>query len=571
MDVLEPACQLDDKLGDPRNSDLLFSFAQRVAEDEREHYPAEALSFLLQYGLHHLDVPTALGGKFHRLDQVGALLRVVARRDLTVAIAHAISFLGTAIVWIGGNDAQRHSFAKSVLDGERVSVALTEVESGSDLLNMMTNAEPVKNGYRLKGEKWLGNGFCCNRFILVYARTSDSGGPRDFSLFLFDKASKPEGFKTSSKIATLGVRGADVSGIRFDAILPNDARIGTEGSGFETVLKALQLTRTICGELSLGALETSLETVLRFATKRKVYGKTVIELPQSQKLLSETWAELLIADSLTGLVMRSMQIIPEQASVHSAVVKFFVPTMVEQAMTRLAMVYGARYYLRNNYEDGIFQKMYRDNLLISLFDGSTQVNLYSLSQQLRSVIAHTKQVDPPKWANRNLNLEEFNWNGLSLSAGGRSALFAGFDAGVGYLRGWLKGNTEKNVRNWIINQLNYLGIAKEKIVEDIKELSTMQQTLGDPKAFELSRRYCVLTAAASVLTDWWYNRDMLADTLSNPAVLALVLERISVKLGNTELIPSQCYKDTFSALLARRKRDGYSGLYRLGVVTQKTI
>lgn len=561
MDILKQAQSLECGLGDPRDPTQLFSFAQRVAEDEAQQYPADAFSALNQLNLHRHYVPVSLGGELRSFDQLGALLRVVARRDLTVAIGHAISFIGAMSVWLAGNDGQRQALADAMLSGECVSLALTEQGSGSDLLNMDTTAELVGEAYHLVGEKWLINGISHNRFVTVYARTAD-GGPRGFTLFLVDKDAIPGGYRVLPKIATLGVRGADISGICLDAVLPAEACVGVEGSGFETILKALQLSRTLCGALSLGALDTALETTLRFAQNRTVYGKAVTALPQCQKLLSEAWAELLIADSLTGLALRGLQTVPDQASVHSAVVKYLVPTLAEQAIQKLSVVHGARYYLRDNHEAGIFQKMYRDNLLISLFDGSTQVNLFSLSHQLRALIIHKIPADPPTWVRRDVVLDNFACDGLALSSSGRDDLFASFDAGILAVHDWLNVETQIEAADWIKALLARLAQEKDALVDGVRQMSPSMQTNGDPQVFELARRYCVLVAVAGVLADWQLNRNLLVDTLAQSAVLAVVLQRLAAQLGDATLLPTSCYRDAFAALLAQRERNGDCGLYR---------
>ena len=570
MDVLELAAELDEKLGDPRDPTQLFSFKQRVAEDEAEHYPSDALGLLTRFDLARHYVPNTLGGELRRFDQLAALLRVVARRDLTVAISHAVSFLGSMTVWLGGDESQKRRLAQAVLSGERVSLALTEQQSGSDLLNMSTIATAEDGGYDLNGQKWLGNGLNRNRYAVIYARTSAPGGPRGYSLFLLDKATNHDGFKPQPKIATLGVRGADISGIELHAFVTPDALIGVEGAGFETTLKALQLSRTLCGALSLGALDTGLATVLRFAQERRVYGKSVAELPQSQKLLAESWVELLIADSLTGVVSRALQAVPMQASVHSAVLKYLVPTLAEQAMQRLAVVYGARYYLRDDHEAGIFQKMLRDNLLISLFDGSTQVNLHSLSHQLRAITVNDASTDMPWWIERTAPLNDFEWDKLSLSSGGQGALFSSLSAGIENLREWLAGSTGNEYSDALIDALNFLSTARETLISDVKQLSPAQLGAGDPLIFELARRYCVLATAAAVLADWQLNRAALANTLGNPAVMALVLQRMANQLGRSIFMPLQCYQAVFNCLLARRDVDGACGLYALPSMQSQT-
>jgi alkylation response protein AidB-like acyl-CoA dehydrogenase len=561
MDALRRAQWLDRELGDPRDPRGEFSYARRLEEDEAERYPSSALGALLQTQLHRHYVPRTLGGEFHSFEEVGALVRVVARRDLTIAITYAISLLGTAVVWLGGDPTQQRALAASVLEGERVSVGLTEPAFGSDLLAMTTAARPIASGYQLTGEKWLGNGLDRHRFVVVYARTARRGGPRGFSLFLIDKKTVPGGFRASGKIPTLGLRGADMNGLHFDVTLPATALIGAEGNGFEVILKALQISRTFCAALSLGALDTSLDTVLRFALQRKIYGKRVSELPQSQKLLVEAWAELLVSYSLTSLVLRALHAVPAQASVHSAIVKYLVPTLAEQAMQKLSVVYGARYYLRSSDDPGIFQKMYRDNLVVSLFDGSTQVNLFSLSHQLRALVAHAQPAAVPEWASCTDRSSEFDWNGLSLSAGGQDILLASFDAACDAVRAWTQEQVADETRGALETSIARLVQGRNQLFDAIRGLSPGAFAAGDPEVFELARRYCVVAAASAVLIDWQLNRGVMANTLADPAVLAVVLHRLAVQLGDVPLLPTPCYRDCFAALLARRKFDGQCGLY----------
>ncbi|MFJ1616885.1 acyl-CoA dehydrogenase family protein [Streptomyces sp. NPDC088249] len=55
--------------------------------------------------------------------------------------------------------------------------------------------------------------------------------------------------------------------------------MGEVGDGIETVLKALQLTRTVCVSLSLGAADTALRIAVDYARDRILYSRRLIELP----------------------------------------------------------------------------------------------------------------------------------------------------------------------------------------------------------------------------------------------------------------------------------------------------
>jgi alkylation response protein AidB-like acyl-CoA dehydrogenase len=561
MNALRTAQRLDRELGDPYDPREEFSYARRVEEDEAERYPGTALRRLLQLQLQHYYVPRGLGGKFRSFQEVGALVRVVARRDLTIAVVHAGSLLGTAVVWSAGDARQQRALAGSVLAGGHVSVALSEPASGGDLLVMTTAARRRRDGYQLAGEKCVVNGLDRHCFAVIYARTAEGGGPRGFSLFLVDEETIRDGICVLGKIPILGLRGAGWNELRFDARLPATALLGGEGSGFELLLKVLPISRSICGALTLGALDASLETVLRFALQRRVCDQQVAELPESQKLLVESWAEMLIGDCLTGLVLRALHAAPSQASVHSAVAKYLVPTLAEQAMQRLSVVYGARYYLGHSDDRGIFQKMYRDNQVISRFDGGIQVNLFILSHQLRALVTRYQATEVPAWVHYASDPSEFGWAGLSLSASGHDAILAGFEAGISALRTWMQRHVSDDMRQVLEPSLAQLAQGKEELFDAVRRLSAGAFAAGDPAAFELARRYCVVEAAAAVLADWQLNRVALATTLAHPAVLAVALHRLAALLGGVPSLPTACYRECFAVLLARRERDGQCSLY----------
>jgi hypothetical protein len=84
----DPANDLDRFLGDPLDDRSALSFARVVALDEEEGFPRDLCDILDDWRLNEEYIPAAQRG---RLQFLGVLLncaRVVARRDLTTAIAH---------------------------------------------------------------------------------------------------------------------------------------------------------------------------------------------------------------------------------------------------------------------------------------------------------------------------------------------------------------------------------------------------------------------------------------------------------------------------------------------------
>ena len=203
-------------LGDPNDPTRPFSFSRSLACDEKDVYPQSAENAIRGWGAAEYLIPAALGGKLGDMEQALAVLRTIARRDVTVAVSFGANLFAALPVWIAGTDQQRQ-FVKCILrEGSHLSLAATERGHGSDLLATQTRVDRDASGLRLTGEKWLISKARKARAVMVFARTLPKGGPRGFSLFLLDKQSLPqEQWTTLPAVTTVGLRGADISGLRF--------------------------------------------------------------------------------------------------------------------------------------------------------------------------------------------------------------------------------------------------------------------------------------------------------------------------------------------------------------------
>ncbi|GAA2101450.1 acyl-CoA dehydrogenase [Streptomyces albiaxialis] len=362
-----------------------FDPALLTAHDEAESFPAEACAALDQWGLADHYVPVPYGGRLDRLDEMQALLRTVAARDLTTAVAHGKTFLGAASVWTSGDSDLGTRLAGHIMAGEAVAWGLTEPGGGSDLLAGELTATRTGSGWSLSGSKWPVNNATRGRLATVLARTDPAGGPRGFSVFLVDKRSTAPGtVRHLPKMPTHGIRGADISGVAFrDARVPAHALVGTEGEGLELVLKALQLTRTSCVALSLGAGDHALRLARRFLLERRLHGRRLVDLPHARAMAGQAVARLLLAEAVAYAAARAAHEVPEELSVVSAVTKALVPTLVQGQLRLVSELLGARGFLTEVESYGGFAKIERDHQIVSIFDGSTWVNRGGLAQQLR--------------------------------------------------------------------------------------------------------------------------------------------------------------------------------------------
>lgn len=357
--------------------------ALEMAADAAEAFPSELCARLDAFRLPGHYVPVELGGALDDYSVLFELWRTVARRDLSAAVAHGKTFLGAASVWVAGSADQARAVAAAVLAGEPVAWALSEPGHGADLLGGECSARQTADGWRLDGVKWPINNATRANHIAVLTRTDESGGARGHSVFLVDKSALcPGTWHCLPKAPTHGIRGADISGIEFrGAEVSADAMIGPLGSGVETVLRALQLTRTLCTSLSVGAGERALRLAASFAAGRLIKGRPLADRAYPAATLARCAALLAAAEAASLMATRSVNALTREMSVTSVIAKPLVPTLVDGILGELAEILGARSFLHDVYEHGAFQKLWRDHQVVAIFDGSTPVNRAALIQQ----------------------------------------------------------------------------------------------------------------------------------------------------------------------------------------------
>jgi alkylation response protein AidB-like acyl-CoA dehydrogenase len=518
--------------GEERDENAL-SISKTLDCDAVSAFPQSAYEALGRWGVAEYYVPAQFGGKWRATDELMLLLRLIARRDLTLAIAHAKTFLGCISVWIGGSNAQALRLAEDVKQGTVVSLGLTERAHGSDIGASETIALRTDDGYALNGEKYLINNATRCRLMSVFARTAFNGNARDFSILLVDKrALLSTAFSPTAKQQTHGIRGADISGIVFsNARIEQDALVGAEGGGMECVLKGFQITRTLCAGLSAGGADAALRRALCFAAGRYIGGRALAELPMVRGLLNEACADMLILDIMAQVGARAVNAVPEAMSVISSIVKAEVPQRAELMVDSLADVLGARAYLERGPGFGGFAKIQRDIRLVSIFDGNTVVNLQAIRFQLKGLARRRRAGLVPSGTAlmRSLfdlcsPLPEFRRNALSLSSHKGDPVVAGLEEAAELLlqdtRLSETGRTRAHLRlsAWLAERDTIENEALDAPL-DVRRLT--------PRDFDLARRYARVFAAVCCIRIFLHNKNRLAAGLEDGIWLVDVLDRLA--------------------------------------------
>jgi isovaleryl-CoA dehydrogenase len=105
-------------------------------------------------------------------------------------------------------------YLPKLITGEHIgALAMSEANSGSDVVSMKLKAEKKGDKYVLNGHKfWITNGPSAD-VLVVYAKTSPDDGPKGITAFIVEK-SMP-GFSIAQKLDKFGMRGSETGELVF--------------------------------------------------------------------------------------------------------------------------------------------------------------------------------------------------------------------------------------------------------------------------------------------------------------------------------------------------------------------
>ncbi|CAK9067872.1 unnamed protein product [Durusdinium trenchii] len=185
--------------------------------------------------------------------------------------------IGLPPVYHHGSEELKNRVMPPCVKGEKVCcLAITEPTAGSDVANLKCTAKLEGDFYILNGEKkWITNGIFADYFT-VACRTGKPG-VGGISLLLVEKGM--EGLECR-KMKCSGAWSSGTTYITFDDVkVPKGNLLGKEGKGFQYMMQNFNHERFAFCAMSTRFARVCLEDSLKFASKRKTFGKTLIQHP----------------------------------------------------------------------------------------------------------------------------------------------------------------------------------------------------------------------------------------------------------------------------------------------------
>lgn len=264
-----------------------------------------------------------------------------------------------------------------LLRGEmRSCLAITEAEGGSDVANLTREAKKSADGqhYIVNGSaKWITNGIYSDVFVTA-VRTGGKG-MGGISLVIVER--QHGGVKTR-KMDCMGVLASGTSYVDFEDVkVPIGNLLGKENKGFHLIMHNFTGERAGIVIQANRFARVCLEESIKYACKRKTFGKPLIEHPvirakiaaMAQKIEStHAWLENMVhqssvydADTLTLRGGGAMALLKAQAS-----------ETFEFCAREAAQIFGGLSYTKGGQAEKI-ERLYREVLAYKIPGGSQEI------------------------------------------------------------------------------------------------------------------------------------------------------------------------------------------------------
>jgi isovaleryl-CoA dehydrogenase len=191
--------------------------APKAAEiDKTDKFPRYLFNQLGELGVLGMTVPSKYGGSDLGYFEHCLAMEEISRHSASVGLSYgAHSNLCINQLNRHGNEEQKMKYLPKLCSGEFIgALAMSEPNSGSDVVSMGLRAEKKGDKYVLNGTKmWITNGPDAD-VILVYAKTDAKANSKGISTFIVEKGTK--GFRVAQKLDKLGMRGSSTGELVFE-------------------------------------------------------------------------------------------------------------------------------------------------------------------------------------------------------------------------------------------------------------------------------------------------------------------------------------------------------------------
>lgn len=261
--------------------------------DSTNKFPRDLWPKMGELGLHGMTISEQYGGVDMGYLAHAIVMEEISRASASVGLSYgAHSNLCINQLFRYGTEAQKKLHLPRLCRGESIgALAMSETESGSDVVSMRLSAIEQDQHFILNGNKmWITNGPEAD-VLIVYAKTNPEAKSRGITAFLVEKGTP--GFSTAQKLDKLGMRGSDTCELVFDNCkIPKENILGKKNEGVSILMSGLDYERLILAAGPVGIMQACLDIVLPYIHERKQFNTAIGEFQLIQGKVADMYTLL---------------------------------------------------------------------------------------------------------------------------------------------------------------------------------------------------------------------------------------------------------------------------------------
>ncbi|AUV88286.1 isovaleryl-CoA dehydrogenase [Vibrio campbellii] len=368
-----------DMLRDHVNAFATEHIAPIASDIDRDNqFPNHLWSKFGEMGLLGVTVDEEFGGA-----GMGYLAHVVAMEEISRASASvALSYgahsnLCVNQIFRNGSPTQREKYLPKLIDGSHVgALAMSEPNSGSDVVSMQLRAEDKGDHYLMNGNKmWITNGPDADTLV-VYAKTDPNGGSRGITAFIIER--EFEGFSHAQKLDKLGMRGSNTCELVFqDCVVPKENVLGELNRGVEVLMSGLDYERVVLAAGPLGIMQACMDEVVPYVHDRKQFGKSIGEFQLVQGKLADMYSRMNAAKAYVYTVAAACDRGECTRKDAAGVILYSAELATQMSLDAIQLLGGNGYI--NEYATG---RLLRDAKLYEIGAGTSEIRRMLIGREL---------------------------------------------------------------------------------------------------------------------------------------------------------------------------------------------
>lgn len=264
--------------------------------------PREIWLKLGKAGLNGVTVPIEYGGLGLSLAHHLIAMTVISAYSPSLGLSYgAHSNLCIHQLAKHGSEQQKKTFLPKLISGENIgALAMSEVDAGSDALNLRLKAERVSENFCLNGSKmWITNAPSAD-IIITYARTG-----KNITAFIVQKS---ETCYSAQAIDKLGMRASETSELVFSNCLVSSQNIlGDLDKGKYILMDGLSCERLILTGGPLGIMQACLSQMHEYMNLRQQFGKKIADFQLMQAKMADCYTKFSATAAWAVNLSRSKQ------------------------------------------------------------------------------------------------------------------------------------------------------------------------------------------------------------------------------------------------------------------------